>query len=121
MQFSGDLNTLAFSPNGKWLAGGDARGFAYLWDIATQQELTRIRHGDPITSITFSPDGTQLITVARKIVRVWDLTAIQPFSDDELNSFACKHLISNLSKETWAAFFGAEAYKLICPNLPEGQ
>lgn len=121
MRFSGELNTLAFSPDGQWLVGGDARGFAFLWDVATQQELTRIRHGDPITSITFSPDGTQLITVARKVVRVWDLSAIQPFTKDELESFACKHFISNLSRGMWAGLFGSEEYYLICPDLPEGQ
>jgi len=121
LKFSSDLNTLAFSPKGQWLAGGDSRGFAFLWEVEAQQELTRIRHGDPVTSVTFSPDGTHLITVARKIVGVWDFVPIEKFRDSELNSFACKHLISNLSKETWAAFFGAEGYKLICPNLPEGQ
>jgi WD40 repeat protein len=121
MQFSGDLNTLAFSPNGQWLAGGDARGFAFLWDVATQQELSRIRHGDAVTSVAFSNDGTQLITVSRKVVRVWDMSAIQLYTEDELNSFACQHFISNLSKNTWVALFGLEEpYKLICPDLQEG-
>jgi WD40 repeat protein len=120
MQFSGTLNTLAFSPNDQWLAGGDTTGFAYLWDVATTRELSRIRHSDPVTSVMFSLDGTQLITVARKVVRVWDMSAIQSYSTDELKPFGCKRFISNLSKGAWAAFFGTEPYRPICPNLPEG-
>lgn len=120
MQFSGELNTLAFSPNGQWLAGGDTTGFAYLWDAATTHELSRIRHTDPVTSVSFSLDGTQLITVARKVVRVWDMSAIQQYSRDELKSFACKYFISNLSQNTWASLFGVEAYRPVCPDLPEG-
>jgi WD40 repeat protein len=120
MQFSGELNALTFSPNGQWLVGGDSRGFAFLWDVATQQELSRIRHSDPVTSVAFSNDGSQLITVARKIIRVWDMSAIQTFTRQELNSFACKHLIANINRDLWSALLGLEPYKLICPNLPEG-
>ncbi|WKZ47729.1 MAG: TIR domain-containing protein [Anaerolineales bacterium] len=119
MQFSGTLNSLAFSPNNQWLAGGDSTGFAYLWDVAAAQELSRLRNGDPVTSVTFSPDGSQLITVARKVVRVWDLSAIQPYSKEELQAFACKHFTSNLSQNTWTSLFGTEPYHPICPDLPE--
>lgn len=120
MQFSGDLITLAFSPNNQWLVGGDARGFALLWDVATQQELSRIRHGDAVTSVAFSPDGSQLITVARKVVRVWDLSALQLYPRNELNTFACEHFLANISRGMWASLFGDEEYRPICPNLPEG-
>src|SRR5262249_11517002 len=111
---------LSFHPNGKWLVGGDTSGFAYLWDLATTQELSRIRHSDPVTSVSFSPDGSQLITVSRKIVRVWDLSAIPQTPLDQLITFACQHLTSNFSPSRWAAFFGEEEYRPICPNLPEG-
>ncbi len=118
VQFSGSLNSLAFSPNNQWLAGGDTTGFAYLWDTATTQELSRVRHSDAVTSVAFSPDGSQLITVARKVVSLWDLAAIQPYAREDLKSFACKHFTSNLSQNTWASLFGAEPYHPICPDLP---
>ncbi len=120
MQFGGILNTLAFSPDGQWLSGGDTTGFAYFWDVATTEELSRVRHSDPVTSVTFSPDGTQLVTVARKVVRVWDIAAIQVYSRSELKSFACKHFTSNLSPGAWSAFFDSETYRPICLDLREG-
>lgn len=119
LRLNGDPQTLAFSPDGKWLAGGSTSGFAYLWDTATVEEMARIPHTDPVTSVSFSLDGSQLFTVARKVVRIWDVNTIPLVPNEELIPFACSHLISNLSRELWAGFFGEEEYKLICPNLPE--
>lgn len=80
---------------------------------------TRIRHTDPVTSVSFSPEGSHLITVSRKIVRVWDLGVIQPVTIDELIPFACQRLTANLSRSRWAGLFSEEPYRLICPDLPE--
>jgi WD40 repeat protein len=121
LQVSGAINSLAFHPNGPQLAGGDTAGFAYLWEVGTAQEINRVRHSDPVTGVTFSPDGSQLITVSRKIVRVWDLNAVEPLPIDKLISFTCRRLTSNLSLAQWAGLFGEEEYRLICPDLPEGR
>jgi WD40 repeat protein len=112
---------LSFSPDNRWLAGGGSTTFAYLWDTATTQELARIAHGNPVTGVSFSPDGTQLFTVSRKVVRIWELSAIPLIPKDQILSIACFHLTSNLSLEDWVNFFGAEAYRLLCPSLPEGK
>jgi WD40 repeat protein len=101
------------------LAGADNSGFAFLWDLETLQEVNRIRHSDPVTSISFSPDGSHIITVSRKIVRVWDLALIQPVTVDELIPTACERLTANFSRSRWAGFFSEEPYHLICPDLPE--
>jgi WD40 repeat protein len=119
LQVGGALNMLTFSPDGKFLAGADTSGFAYLWDLATIQEVNRIRHTDPVTSVSFSPEGSHLITVSRKIVRVWDLTVIPPVAIDELIPFACRRLTANFSRSRWAGLFSEEPYRLICPDLPE--
>jgi WD40 repeat protein len=111
---------LVFSADGKSLAGGDTAGFAYLWNVETGEEINRIRHSDPVTSVAFSPEGSHLITVSRKIVRVWDLGVIQPMPVDQLIPFACRRLINNLSPSRWSELFGEETYRLICPDLPEG-
>jgi WD40 repeat protein len=49
---------------------------AFLWDMATAQEMARIPHDNPVTSVSFSPDGAQLLTVSRKVARIWDISAI---------------------------------------------
>jgi WD40 repeat protein len=84
------------------------------------QEHTRIRHSDPVTSVVFSPDGAQLITVSRKNLQAWDLTALRYTPQDMLVQFACQHLTANFSRNQWAAFFGAAEYTATCEGLPEG-
>ncbi|PWB69814.1 MAG: hypothetical protein C3F07_18405 [Anaerolineales bacterium] len=120
LYLNGYARSLAFSPDGKWLAGGGSTGFAYLWDIATTQEMTRIRHGNnPVTSVSFSTDGSQLFTVARKIVRLWDIQSLALVPRDQLIPFACKHLLTNLSLEDWKTYFANEDYHSTCPGLEE--
>ncbi|MCI0607481.1 MAG: TIR domain-containing protein [Anaerolineae bacterium] len=120
LQLNGFPRALAFSPDNQWLAGGGSIGFAYLWDIATMQEMTRIPHGNPVTSVSFSTNGTQLLTVSRKVIRIWDVSTLFKVTKDQLISSACSHLVKNLSREDWAINFGQEEYRPLCPNLPEG-
>lgn len=119
LRLNGNPQTLAFSPDGKWLVGGSKSGFANLWDVATVQELARIPHGDPVTGVSFSLDGSQLFTVSRKVVRIWDVAAIPLVPKEQLIPSACSHLVTNFSREDWANLFGSEDYRLICPDLPE--
>ncbi len=110
---------LTFSPDGNWLAGGSL-GFAYLWDTATVQEIARIPHGsNPVTGVSFTNDATQLLTVSRKVVRIWDVSEIPKVFDDQLIDFACSHLTFNLSQDEWTSYFGQNEYHLTCPNLME--
>lgn len=121
LRLSGKPQALAFSSDSKWLAGSSLSGFAVLWDVSTAQEMARIPHGDPVTGISFSLDGSQLFTVARKVVRIWDVSAIPLVPKDQLIPSACSHLVNNLSRNNWANLFGSEEYRLICPDLPEGK
>ena len=118
LQTGGMPQALAFGPGDQWLASGGTSGFAYLWDIASTQEMARIPHYDTVTGVSFSLDGSQLYTVSRKVVRIWDVASIRLVPKDELIPFACSHLISNLSRDTWTTFFGEESYRPICPDLP---
>lgn len=119
LQLNGEPRSLAFSPDGRWLAGGGFTGFAYLWEIETAEELVRIPHGaNPVTSVSFSLDGIQLLTVSRKVVRIWDISSLPQIPKDELIPTACSHLVENLSQDDWTVYFGDENYQTICPNLP---
>ncbi len=74
---------------------------------------------DSVTSVSFSLDGSQLFTVSRKVVRIWDVKSIRLIPREQLISFACSHLVTNLSQNAWTLFFGKEEYRPICPGLPE--
>lgn len=57
--------SLAFSPNGKLLAGGKDDGTINLWDLASQTESQpSVRHSKRINSLAFSPDGKILASVS---------------------------------------------------------
>lgn len=59
---AGWFMSIAFSPDGKTLAGGDPEGYLFIWDL-TQQ---RLRFGEKVVSdrirdVIFSPDGEWVV------------------------------------------------------------
>jgi WD40 repeat protein len=79
----GVINVLAFSGDGSQLASGDSQGFVRVWDVATRRERMTLRaqgNGRIIQSLTFSPDGTLLVTAGHLDgdVRLWDAASGAP-------------------------------------------
>jgi WD40 repeat protein len=114
---NGKPHALAFSPDGKLLAGGSSNYFAYLWDVSLGQEISRIPHSDVVRSVSFSPDGLELATVARKTVQIWDIPALPITPTDTLVDAACAHLVSNLSEIEWESIYTGDEYRVLCPDL----
>jgi WD40 repeat protein len=70
-----DVYTLAFSPDGKMLAGGTLKGSIFLWDATSGADLRHLATTDQyVSQIAFSPDGTLLAAACRGsagFVRLW--------------------------------------------------
>lgn len=71
---SGDITTVAFSPDGKTIAGASDDNSVCFWDIATGNQRAQIKgHSALITSLAFSPDGKTLASASfDNSIRLWD-------------------------------------------------
>jgi WD40 repeat protein/tRNA A-37 threonylcarbamoyl transferase component Bud32 len=79
-------NSVAFSPNGKYLAAGTGNlafvarsqpGEVRVWDAANGKEILNLKgHTFWVTSVAFSPDSSRLASGgADRAVRVWEVPA----------------------------------------------
>ncbi|MGH8021730.1 MAG: WD40 repeat domain-containing protein, partial [Opitutaceae bacterium] len=54
-------NTIAVSDDGQWSASGDEAGQILVWETRSGALVSRLMAGSGITSLTFSPDGSQML------------------------------------------------------------
>ena len=72
----GGVTEVAFSPDGKTLAGGSWDPTIRLWDVSTGKLLKTLKgHSNQVTSVSFTPDGLILASgggFGDDTVRFWD-------------------------------------------------
>ena len=68
------IGSIAFSPDGELLAGGDTRGTTHLWDVVTGEIKDTLPGNTIILDTAFSPDG-KLLAIAGSdgSIRLWDV------------------------------------------------
>ena len=71
---SGGVFSVAYSPDGKWLATASGDGTAKVWDAESGKELlTLSSHTGGVFSVAYSPDGKRLATASGDgTAKVWD-------------------------------------------------
>jgi WD40 repeat protein len=65
--------SVAFSPDGKYLASGSSDYTIKLWSIKSQKEITTLKgHSNGVQSVIFSPCGRYLASGSSdKTVKIW--------------------------------------------------
>lgn len=131
----GRTNTVwdvAFSPDGRYVAGGSLDKTVKLWDALTGEQLNTLNgHEGPVLAVAFSPDGNRLASAGQRSskgieVKVWDVgTGAQtlgfaPQSEDE--EWNCdiafspdgQRIVSGLDSSimVWNSFTGEEVLTL---------
>src|SRR6185503_4695068 len=113
--------SVAFSPDGKWLASGDAEGVIRLWDMSNPARPAPLGsltgHLGSVTRVAFSPDGLWLASSS------WDETIILwEVNETAWQQRACRIANRNLTQAEWDQFISsAKPYERTCPNLPAGE
>ncbi len=72
----GKVNSISFSPDGKWMATGYATGPIRLWSTDSWQEIPlKLEDNSEGGKVLFSPNGAYLAATNLNSVRVWELSS----------------------------------------------
>ena len=71
---TGEVNSIAFSLDGRQLASGACDGTVRIWDLKSGKSRVLEGHAKSVNSVAYSPNGRQLASGASdNTVRIWDL------------------------------------------------
>ena len=108
------ISSVAFSPDGKFLATADDGGTMKLWDVAAKKELATVDHlANPGGQVRFTPDGKTVIALGNTELAVLDVATAKrkpPVAVADLPGGPTAFDISPDGK--WAAVVGRSSLRI---------
>jgi|GEM_PF-3941544 len=99
---TGKVNSVQFSPNGRFIASGGDDKTLRIWDVATGHELFRSSPlPGPVKDVGFNPEGDQVISCAsaeRETLVVWDLATGRPIRGGGIRGWAMDFSLAPTAK-----------------------
>ncbi len=76
---SNDVNSVAFSPDGKTILSGSSDNSLKWWNLSTQNVVKTLKgHDYPIESVVFAPDGKTALSASKdNTIKYWNLSTGQ--------------------------------------------
>ena len=80
--------SLAFSPNGKFLVSGLIDGAIQIWDLSTYQSIAKlVGHSNWVTCVAFFPDGKQTMSASwDTTIRIWHIELLLEGKSGEMDT-----------------------------------
>ncbi|MCP9493906.1 MAG: AAA-like domain-containing protein [Pyrinomonadaceae bacterium MAG19_C2-C3] len=95
LKHDGKVTSLAFSPDGRFIATSSLDKTAALYELATGKRISGVQHQGGINAVVFSPDSKNFATAGRdNTAQLWDFTAgreivpLQHEGDDPVQTVA---------------------------------
>ncbi|HSS90564.1 MAG TPA: hypothetical protein VLL69_14690 [Streptosporangiaceae bacterium] len=108
----GAVTSVAFRPDGRTLATGNADGTTRLWDMASHRQIAALTGPTgPVSSVAFSRDGKTLAASrGDHTVRLWDVAYLV-----NVVPRRCASAGRSLTRAEWARYVPVLAYQKVCP------
>jgi WD40 repeat protein len=68
------INSIALSPDGKFVITGSSGGTVYVWDVTAGKIIATMTHNDTVSAVAISQDGKRALSGSQdRTTRMWDV------------------------------------------------
>ncbi len=122
----GDINTAAFSPDGKQIVTAGVDQTARIWDVVTGKQMRLLTgHTGSVTSAAYSPDGKRIVTTSiDQTARIWDARSgkeIRRLTNDFFSRFNVRLYSAAYSPDGRTIVTGSDYSSIIIWDADTGQ